>query len=126
MRCSNADGNLARDYASYHFWVAIFGFVYTCGVPCLFYYLVRRFKDAGKRGDETVERAIGWMCECKEPSSFYVLCSPAAYVIYLFILITCNSGLAPPKMTDQPYTEGKEWHVPWSFLFEPSFYVLLA
>ena len=48
-------------YDAYRAWAGAMGAVYAVGVPLLFHFLVRRFKDCGKSGDAVVDSALGWM-----------------------------------------------------------------
>ena len=50
-------------YASFMPLAGIFAIVYSAGVPYLFHYLVRRFKNLGKAGDRVVQSSLGWMYE---------------------------------------------------------------
>ena len=53
-------------YNAYLPLAALFGGIYSLGVPLIFYYLVKRFQEYGMRGDKVVQKAIGWMCPSKK------------------------------------------------------------
>lgn len=53
----------SKKWDAWHDWVVAAAILYALGAPYLFYCLVRRYKDAGKRGDKVVEGAIRWMCK---------------------------------------------------------------
>ncbi len=48
-------------------WTLIMALLYSIGIPFLFFFLVRRYKDLGKRGDRVVSAALGWIEVCGLP-----------------------------------------------------------
>ena len=58
--CRDSDGNVDPRYARYAPWTGLAAASFAVGVPLLFYYLVRRFKRHGQRGDTVVQKALEW------------------------------------------------------------------
>ena len=49
-----------EEYDAYVLGTALMAAFYSLGIPLMFYYLVQRFKDDGKRGDKVVQAALDW------------------------------------------------------------------
>ena len=49
------------EYNAYVIWAVLAGFIYAVGCPALFMFLVYKYKDRGRAGDRTVQRAFGGM-----------------------------------------------------------------
>ena len=44
-------------------WVTLAAIVFSIGIPAGFLFLILKFKDRGKAGDRSVQKAIGWLYE---------------------------------------------------------------
>ena len=58
VECFDAEGK----YSDYVMLTGLAAFAYAAGVPALFMFLVYKYKDQGRAGDRTVQKALGWMC----------------------------------------------------------------
>ena len=50
-------------YKVYRPWTGAGALLYSIGVPVMFYVLVQKFQERGKKGDAVVQAAISWMYE---------------------------------------------------------------